>query len=44
MIKFPLARDDAVRLLTPYLWEYEKKEILEYDVIYFFPISDRLKN
>ena len=43
-IKFPLARDDAVRVLAPYLWDYEKREILEYDVIHFFNINERVKN
>ena len=33
-----------MRVLSPYLWEYEKKEILEYDVIYFFNINERIKN
>lgn len=43
-IKFPLARDDAIRLLSPYLWECEKREIVEYEVIYFFNINERVKN
>ena len=33
-----------MRVLAPYLWEYEKREILEYDVIYFFNIQERVKN
>ena len=39
-----MARDDAIRLLTPYLWECEKREIMEYDVIYFFNANERIKN
>lgn len=31
-------------MLSPYLWEYEKQEILEYDVIYFFNVNERVKN
>ena len=31
-------------LLKDLLWETERKEILEYDVIYFFNISERQKN
>lgn len=39
-----MQRDEAVRILAPYLWEIEKREILEYDVIYFFNINERIKN
>lgn len=39
-----MSREDAVRLLAPYLWEYEKREILEYEVIYFFNVNERIKN
>jgi hypothetical protein len=42
-IKFPLTPDDAVRVLSPYLWEFERNEILEYDMIYFFNINERKK-
>ncbi len=43
-MKFPLSRDEAMRVLSPYMWEYEKKEIMEYDVVYFFNINERIKN
>ena len=42
-IKFPLTPDDAVRVRSPYLWEFERSEILEYDMIYFFNINERKK-
>lgn len=35
--------EEASRYLQPYLWEIERKEIFEQDVIYFFPISERKK-
>ena len=35
---------EAVRLLAPYLWEYEKKEIAEYETVYFFNVNERIKN
>lgn len=42
-IKFPLPSDEAYKILLPYLWEYEKQEILEFDMIYFFNINERRK-
>ena len=33
-----------MRVLAPYLWEYERREILEHDIIYFFNINERVKN
>ena len=38
--------NDAIRLLGPYLWEYEREELKskEYDTIYFFNINERIKN
>ena len=39
-----MAREDAIRLLAPYLWECEKREIIEYEIIYFFPVNERVKN
>lgn len=33
-----MAREEAVRVLTPYLWECEKRELMETDTIYFFNI------
>jgi hypothetical protein len=29
---------EAARVLNPYLWEFEKAEILEYEQIYYFNI------
>lgn len=43
-IKFPMAREEAIRVLAPYLWECEKREIMEYEVIYFFNVNERIKN
>ena len=37
-IKFPMTRDEAMRVLAPYLWDYEKRELQDYDTIYFFNI------
>jgi hypothetical protein len=34
---------DAYRVLLPYLWEYEKTEIINHDTIYFFNIAERKK-
>ena len=39
-----MAPNEASRLLAPYLLEIEKKEILEYDTIYYFNIQERIKN
>jgi serine/threonine protein kinase len=43
-IKFPMSCQDASRILAPYLWEIEKKEIFEFDTIYYFNIQERIKN
>jgi hypothetical protein len=43
-IKFPMTCQDAARILAPYLWEHEKKEIFEFDTIYYFNIQERIKN
>ena len=39
-----MPREEAQRVLAPYLWEFEKREIQEYDVIYFFNVNERVKN
>lgn len=39
-----MSSEEAVKVLNPYLWEYEKTEILDYDTIYFFNINERRKN
>lgn len=43
-IKFPMSREEALRVLAPYLWEYEKRELMEYDTVHFFNIQERVKN
>jgi hypothetical protein len=43
-VKFPLGPDDAARLFAPYLWEFEKQEILEQDMIYYFNVNERKKS
>ena len=39
-----MSREDAIRALSPFLWECEKREIMDYDVIYFFNVNERVKN
>jgi serine/threonine protein kinase len=39
-----MSTQDASRLLQPYLLEYEKKEILEFETIYYFNVQERVKN
>jgi hypothetical protein len=41
--RFPMTADDAFKVLSPFLWEVEKREIFEYKTIYFFPIEERKK-
>jgi|TARA_B110000305_G_scaffold241811_1_gene317674 hypothetical protein len=38
-----MSADDAFKILGPYLWDIEKREIFEYKTIYFFPIEERKK-
>lgn len=38
-----MSADDAFKILSPYLWEVEKREIFEFKTIYFFPIEERKK-
>jgi hypothetical protein len=42
--RFPMSADDAFKILSPYLWEVERREIFEFQTIYFFPIEERKKN
>ena len=35
--------EEAFKILGPYLWEVEKREIFEYKTIYFFNIEERKK-
>jgi hypothetical protein len=39
-----MTQADAIRLLGPYLFEYEKREIYDYDTVYFFNVNERIKN
>jgi hypothetical protein len=39
-----MSSEEAVKVLNPYLWEYEKTEILEYETIYFFNVNERKKS
>jgi hypothetical protein len=41
--RFPMNSDEAFKVLSPYLWDVEKREIFEYKTIYFFPIEERKK-
>lgn len=38
-----MTTDEAFKILLPYLWDYEKTEILEFETIYFFNINERKK-
>lgn len=42
-IRFPLTADEAFKVLSPYLWDVEKREIFEYKTIYWFPVEERKK-
>ena len=33
--------EQAAQVLKDYLWEYERKEILEYQNVYWFNIAER---
>eukprot|EP00356_Strombidium_inclinatum_P002177 CAMPEP_0170481158 /NCGR_PEP_ID=MMETSP0208-20121228/1717_1 /TAXON_ID=197538 /ORGANISM="Strombidium inclinatum, Strain S3" /LENGTH=38 /DNA_ID= /DNA_START= /DNA_END= /DNA_ORIENTATION= len=35
--------DEAFKFLNQYMWEVEKREVFEYQTIYFFPIEERKK-
>jgi len=39
-----MSAQEASRVLQPYLFEYEKKEILEFETIYYFNVQERIKN
>ena len=39
-----MTREDAKRLLAPYLWPVERNEINDYETIYFFNFKERQKN
>jgi hypothetical protein len=34
---------EALKALSPHLWDYEKTEILDYETVYFFNTSERIK-
>lgn len=38
---FPITAEEASKVLAPYLWEMEKREIFEFKTIYFFPVNER---
>lgn len=38
-----MTAEEAFKILSPYLWEYEKSEIMEYEYVYFFNINERKK-
>jgi len=38
-----MSQEEAFKLLAPYLWESEKRELFEIQTIYFFPIDERKK-
>lgn len=43
--RFPMSNTEASRVLAPYLWEYEKKELQsEFDTVYFFNVNERIIN
>ena len=39
-----MSHTEAARVLAPYLWEYEKREIEEFQTVYFFNVNERIKN
>ena len=41
--RFPMSAEDAFKCLGPYLWDVEKREIFEYETIYFFNTEERKK-
>lgn len=38
-----MTADEAFKILSPYLWDVEKREIFEYKTIYYFNIEERKK-
>ena len=38
-----MTAEDAFKVLGPYLWDNEKREIFEYKTIYYFNIEERKK-
>ena len=42
-IRFPMSSDEAYKAFSPYLWDYEKRELFEFKTIYFFPVEERKK-
>lgn len=41
--RFPMTPEEAYKVLEPYLWDVEKREIFEYKTIYYFNIEERKK-
>jgi hypothetical protein len=42
-LRFPMSPEEACRVLAPYMWEIEHKEVYEFDQVYFFPLAERKK-
>lgn len=40
---FPMTGSEACKVLSNHLWEYEKTEILDFEQVYYFNISERIK-
>jgi hypothetical protein len=42
-LTFPMTAEDALNTLSPYLLDYERKELQsgEFDTVYFFPLNER---
>lgn len=41
--RFPMTADEAFKVLSPYMWDVEKREIFEFQTIYYFNIEERKK-
>lgn len=41
--QFPMSPEDAYKLFSNLLWEVERREIFEFQTIYFFPADERKK-
>ncbi len=39
--KFPMSSQEALKIFQNYMTEVEKKEILEYQTIYYFNVQER---
>jgi dual specificity tyrosine-phosphorylation-regulated kinase 2/3/4 len=41
--QFPMSPEDAYKLFSNLLWDVERREIFEFETIYFFPVEERKK-